>query len=244
MEEIIVLGDLHGLRTWEQIVARHPNSKFVFLGDYNDPYGSTISNEEVLDNFKRLIDFKLAHDEDVILLLGNHDMHYKDTGIAALGSRYNVEIAFDLMMLYDEYSHCFHNAYQCGNLLFTHAGVSEEWFTDTFHAVTKEEAAWQLNHCTAQQEKTLHYCGSSRGGYFPYGGIFWADKSEFAHPLEGYIQIVGHNRVDNIEEWIGENGSKMFYCDSLYRGNYLKIKYIKEEEPLFSFKYVSNVVAM
>lgn len=240
MEEIIVLGDVHGLRTWEQVVKKHPGSKFVFLGDYNDPYGSTISNEEVLDNFKRLIDFKLAHDEDVILLLGNHDMHYKDTEFAVWGTRYNVEMAFDLMMMYDEYSHCFQNAYQCENLLFTHAGVSEEWFADAFLAATRKEAAWLLNHCAGEQEEALHRCGARRGGPFPYGGIFWADKGEFAHPLEGYVQIVGHNRVDTIEEWTGENGAKIFFCDSLYGGNYLRICFPQGKEPYFRIECINK----
>ena len=200
----------------------------------------TISNEEVLDNFKRLIDFKLAYDEDVILLLGNHDMHYKDTEFAVLGTRYNVEIAFDLMMMYDEYSHCFQNAYQCENLLFTHAGVSEEWFADAFQAATRKEAAWQLNHCTGEQDEVLHRCGARRGGPFPYGGIFWADKGEFAHPLEGYVQIVGHNRVDAIEEWTGENGAKIFFCDSLYDGNYLRICFPQGKESYFRTECINK----
>lgn len=240
MEEIIVIGDVHGLRTWEQIVAKHPGSIFVFLGDYNDPYGGAISNEDVLDNFMRLIDFKLAHEEEVTLLLGNHDMHYKDTEFAVLGTRYNVEMAFDLMMMYDEYSHCFQNAYQCENLLFTHAGVSEEWFADAFQAATRKEAAWQLNHCTGEQDEVLHRCGARRGGPFPYGGIFWADKGEFAHPLEGYVQIVGHNRVDAIEEWTGENGAKIFFCDSLYDGNYLRICFPQGKEPYFRTECINK----
>lgn len=239
MEEIIVIGDVHGLRTWEQIVARHPGSKFVFLGDYNDPYGDAISNEEVLDNFKRLIDFKLAHEEEVVLLLGNHDMHYKDIEIAVLGTRFNVDIALDLMKLYDDYNDCFQNAYQYRNLLFTHAGVSEEWFSDTFQATTKDEIAWQLNHCVDGQVEALHYCGVRRGGPFPYGGIFWADKGEFAHPLEGYVQIVGHNRVDAIEEWIGENGAKVFFCDSLYEGSYLRINLSNDREPTFEITNIN-----
>lgn len=228
MEEIIVLGDVHGLRIWEEIVARHPGSKFVFLGDYNDPYGCAISNEEVLENFKRLIDFKLAHEEEVVLLLGNHDMHYKDLELAALGTRFNMDIALDLMRLFDDYSYCFQNAYQCGKLLFTHAGVSKEWFENIFQTTTKKEVAWLLNHCEDQQAEALHHCGASRGGDCPYGGIFWADKGEFAHPLEGFIQIVGHNRVDEIEEWKGENGERMFFCDSLHKGYYLIIHSSKD----------------
>jgi hypothetical protein len=231
MEKIVVIGDVHGLRTWEQVVEKHPNCKYVFLGDYNDPYGHAISDEEVLDNFRRIIDFKLAHMEDVVLLLGNHDMHYKDTEIAAIGSRYNVEIAFDLMMLYDDYSHCFQNAHQEGKLLFTHAGVSEEWFVDAFQAATKKEAAWQLNHCVDKQEEALHRCGVQRGGPFPYGGIFWADKTEFEHPLQGYVQIAGHNRVDSIEIKRDSDypESSIMFCDCLQYGKYLVIDFTKPE---------------
>lgn len=238
MEEMVVIGDVHGLTLWEQVVEKHPDSKFVFLGDYNDPYGHEISDKEVLDNFHRLIDFKLAHMEDVVLLLGNHDMHYVDVELASLCSRFNINLSFDLMMLYDEYCHCFQNAYQYGKLLFTHAGVSEEWFADAFLAVAKEEVAWQLNNCSGLQEKTLHRCGASRGGPFPYGGIFWADKEELVHPLEGYVQIVGHNRVDNVEEYIGENGAKILFCDSLHKGNYLIIDLSKKEEPLFKVRSI------
>lgn len=226
MNKIVVIGDVHGLSTWERIVTKHPGCKYVFLGDYNDPYEYSISNEEVLNNFKRLIEFKLAHEEEVVLLLGNHDMHYMDIELAALGTRYNMDIAFDLMQLYDNYSHCFQYAFQCGKLLFTHAGVSVEWFANAFHAITKEGIAWQLNNCMARQKEALHYCGISRGGTYSYGGIFWADKKELAHPLEGYIQIVGHNRVDNVEEWKGENGEKVIFCDSLFNGNYLVVSHL------------------
>ena len=237
MEKIVVIGDVHGLRTWEQVVEKHPNCKYVFLGDYNDPYGHAISDEEVLDNFRRIIDFKLAHMEDVVLLLGNHDMHYKDTEIAAIGSRYNVEIAFDLMMLYDDYSHCFQNAYQEGNILFTHAGVSEEWFADAFQTTTKEEAAWQLNHSIDGQEEALHRCGVRRGGPYPYGGIFWADKGEFAHPLEGYVQIAGHNKVNSIETKPNPDNTDSFimFCDCLQQGKYLVIDLTQPEGEKFIY---------
>lgn len=233
MKKMVVIGDVHGLTSWEQVVEKHPGSKFVFLGDYNDPYGHTISDEEVLDNFRRLIDFKLAHMEDVTLLLGNHDMHYVDIETALLCTRFNINLSFDLMMLFDEYGYCFQNAYEEGKLLFTHAGVSEEWFANSFQATTKNEIAMQLNNCSGRQKETLHHCGVHRGGKFSSGGIFWADKNELEHPLEGYIQIVGHNRVDNIEEYVGKNGAKILFCDSLHKGNYLTIDLSKKEEPLF-----------
>lgn len=130
------------------------------------------------------------------------------------GTRYNIELAFELMRLYDKYHHCFQYAFQIERFLFTHAGISEEWFTNAFKAIRREEVAWQLNHCTNEQKESLHYCGVNRGGSYSHGGIFWADKEEFIHPLEEYIQFVGHNRVQNIEEWKGVNGGKVFFCDS------------------------------
>ena len=224
MEKIVVIGDIHGLTTWEQVVEKHPDCKYVFLGDYNDPYGHEITDEEVMDNFRRLINFKLDHMENVVLLLGNHDMHYVDVELAPLCTRYNINLSFDLMMLFDEYRHCFQYAHQEGNLLFTHAGVSEEWFSEAFQSNNRDEIALQLNNCKGNQEEALHHCGVGRGGEHVYGGIYWADKKEFTHPLEGYIQVVGHNRVQQIEEWIGENEARIFFCDSLHNGNYLVVE--------------------
>ena len=234
MEKIVVIGDVHGLCAWEQIIEKHPDCKYVFLGDYNDPYGHAITDEEVMDNFRRLIDFKLAHMDDVVLLLGNHDMHYVDVELAPLCTRFNVELSFDLMVLFDEYRHCFQYAHQIGNLLFTHAGVSEEWFTESFCSDDRSNIAIQLNHCERNQEEALHHCGVSRGGDHVYGGICWADKKEFAHPLEGYVQVVGHNRVQQIEEWEGENGARVWFCDSLHRNNYLTILVDESDEMTFT----------
>lgn len=35
---IVVIGDVHGLTCWKDIVKVHKDSMFVFLGDYCDPY--------------------------------------------------------------------------------------------------------------------------------------------------------------------------------------------------------------
>ena len=38
---IVVIGDVHGLTTWKDVVKNHRGSQFVFLGDYYDPYEET-----------------------------------------------------------------------------------------------------------------------------------------------------------------------------------------------------------
>jgi len=53
------------------------------------------------------------------------------------------------------------------------------------------------------------------------GDIFWADMSELKNPLQGYTQIVGHNSVENIENY-SNNGGRVIFCDCLNNGHYLQ----------------------
>ena len=34
----IVIGDIHGSTYWQKVVVENPNCKYIFLGDYIDPY--------------------------------------------------------------------------------------------------------------------------------------------------------------------------------------------------------------
>ena len=73
---IIPIPDIHGLTKWKNIVEEFSNiDKFVFLGDYLDPY-QNISEEDLINNLLQIINFKITHPHQVELLLGNHDTHY------------------------------------------------------------------------------------------------------------------------------------------------------------------------
>ena len=75
-ERIIVIGDIHGEGAWRDIVEKHPGCKYIFLGDYCDPYNYDLSDEEVIANLCSIIEFKKQKMDDVVLLLGNHDIQY------------------------------------------------------------------------------------------------------------------------------------------------------------------------
>ena len=64
---IVVIGDVHGLTKWKDIVKTHRGSQFVFLGDYCDPY-EDIEPDELIKNLRSIIQFKNRHPDDVILL--------------------------------------------------------------------------------------------------------------------------------------------------------------------------------
>ena len=51
--------------------------KIVFLGDYTDPYSHEgIEFWEGLQSLREVIEFKKQHLDNVVLLLGNHDLSY------------------------------------------------------------------------------------------------------------------------------------------------------------------------
>ena len=154
---------------------------------------------------------------------GNHDLHYFCEE-ASPASRFDAGIAGEASSLFLDNLDLFQYAFQDGECLFTHAGVSQLWFDYDFRGEASRSIAEQLNHPAADQVAALHRVGYARGGRAcDTGGIFWADKSELEEPLRGFTQIVGHNRVAEVTERTGPGGGKIVFCDCLRNGLYLYI---------------------
>ena len=219
-KDIIVIGDVHGSTLWQEIVKKHSNCRYVFLGDYCDPY-KDIANEDVLENFKRIIEFKQENPEEVILLLGNHDIHYL-VDDAPMGSRFSLELMMDIEELLVEYADSFQCVYSYDGMLFTHAGVSLPWFEEQFCGNIHGDIAEQLTR--RADDTSLYDCGKARGGKQTYGGIFWADKEELNNLPPHVIQIVGHTRVPEIT-CRQEVDSAVYFCDCLWQEKYMLIEH-------------------
>ena len=223
MRPAVVIGDIHGLDSWKWIVDSHPECKMVFLGDYLDPK-EQVPKVELLRNLEEIVALKRSRPEDVVLLLGHHDLHYFCEE-APLGSRFNADMAEDASRLFRENYEVFQFAHQEGRRLFTHAGVSQEWFDRDFRGDASRPVAEQLNHPADWQVPALMRVGEARGGKRgALGGIFWADRSELFDPLRGFDQFVGHNRVPRIIECEGGHDNKIVYCDCLREGIYLYLE--------------------
>lgn len=219
MKPTIAIGDVHGLTHWKAIVKANEDKRIVFLGDYLDPFGY-IPYQALLKNLWQIIRLKMERPEQVILLLGNHDMHYFSE-LAGCCSRYNETISAAAGKLFREHAGCFMQAYQDGNVLFTHAGVHQRCFTENFKGTFDRPVADQLNYPLDEQRKSLFQIGYCRGGKRgDVGGPMWADLREMDDPLHGYIQVVGHTRVQEIKRCDFANGNRVYFCDSLFRGNY------------------------
>jgi hypothetical protein len=218
---IIAIGDVHGLTYWKEIVTQHPNFRYVFLGDYLDPY-EHIAPQALMDNLMGIICLKEVQPDNTVLLLGNHDLHYFTDKIDK-SSRFNRQIAKEAKQVFTEHKHLFQFAYQEGFHVFTHAGIAHEWFVTDFKGDLCKNVAEQLNHPKPEQEAALYGCGIYRGGNMRYGGIFWADTADLTKPLQAYTQVVGHNRVDDIDEHSQGDG-KIIFCDCLFNKKYLKLE--------------------
>ena len=220
-KETIVFGDVHGLTYWKRAVEENPDCRYIFLGDYFDPY-TDIAPKQLIANMKEIIQLKKDNPNEVILLIGNHDLHYIDLNIYPC-SRFDDRIEKAAHALFSENAHLFQYAFQEENRIFTHAGISQKWFFDDFQGDANKNIAEQLNNPEHDQLPALKRCGWFRGGdRYAVGGILWADIEELDEPLPNYIQFVGHNRVGEIRKYERNNGV-IFFCDCLYNEKYLKL---------------------
>lgn len=222
MKKTIAIGDIHGRTNWKKIVEEHPNDRIVFLGDYCDPY-DPVRNFDVLSNLLDIIELKTRRKDDIILLLGNHDMHYL-YGNFPVGTRYNEGIAELIKCLFEERREYFQFAYQEDNTLYTHAGVSNSWWKYYFKGVTGEGApsfADQLNNPSDEQLKAMFLVGYVRGGSVNHGGIFWADLQETCNnQLPGVHQVVGHTQMESMQTVSQAEDTSITYCDCLSQDEY------------------------
>ena len=201
-KKILIIPDVHGRTFWKPALETGDYEKIVFLGDYTDPYEMEgITNRDALKNFKSIIAFKQQNPEKVVLLLGNHDLHYYSEYYYELtgGVRYDSVSAVALQRLFTKYHSFFQLAWETDwgskHYLFSHAGVTQSWLKRNMELIRKPDAQ-HLNHLLLSNEglNSLAQVGQMRWGYYPSGSMVWADVSELlvSPPIIDTYQIVGH----------------------------------------------------
>ena len=208
MTDTIIIPDIHGRDFWRWTVAqRKEEDTLIFLGDYLDPY----ENEWIYwsDAYKGLLDIialKRENPEKVVLLLGNHDLHYLFPNLR--GSRYNEYQAEKIRKTFEDNMDCFQMAAECKiderRYLLTHAGVNKAWvqkYADVFGPVDKLTAD-TFNSLMFKDAfvEALGDVSFLRWGSAPAGSMVWADVEEFEWSearLPDVIQVFGHTLQDN-----------------------------------------------
>lgn len=205
---IIIIPDIHGRDFWRWTVThRKEEDSVVFLGDYLDPYEDEwIYWSDAYKGLLDIIELKRANPEKVVLLLGNHDLHYLFPGIR--GSRYNEYQAEKIRKTFQENLDCFQMAAESEidghRYLFTHAGVNKVWaekYAGLFGPVEKITAE-TFNRLMFKDEfvGALSDISMFRWGRDNAGSMVWADVEEFEWSearLPNVIQVFGHTLQDN-----------------------------------------------
>lgn len=224
--KIISVGDIHGRPYWKEIDPSKYD-KIIFVGDYCDSY--THSDVEIESNLLNIIELKKNNPDKVVLLLGNHDIHYMFLSEGYEGSGFRPSMAINLNMIFRHHKDLFQIAFQIENYLWSHAGVSFGWYDynkkeieDIAERFDTINLADTFNHMLLKSEnRILQQVGRKRDGRYSFGGIVWADRSETREQyIDGYHQIVGHTPINTITMFGDEKGS-IRYIDVLGEVDYI-----------------------
>ena len=93
-KKIIIIPDVHGRRFWRDAIQSDDYDKVIFLGDYLDPYPDEgIGPFTAQEGLERILLYHDEHPDKVVLLLGNHDLHYLNEHYRdlSMSCRYNEE---------------------------------------------------------------------------------------------------------------------------------------------------------
>ena len=214
---MIIIPDIHGLNFWKEAVDGREEDIIVFLGDYLDPYPHDFPDktadeiwEQTWNNFNDIIEFKKKHPSNVVLLLGNHDLHYIYPKMDD-SSRYDYERAAQIKEKFDENQDISLLAYERTitgkRFIFSHAGMRKLWTADWFgSSVTDKNVVDYMNNGYLTNDpslpRALDQYSTYRGGWESYGSMVWADVrewwSEKPHSSSfGDVQVFGHTQLDD-----------------------------------------------
>ena len=235
--KLVAIGDIHGRDIWKQIVAKeHDADEFVFVGDYFDSF--TVKGPDQINNFLDIIEFKKQSKVPVTLLIGNHDHHYYP-GVDDSGtSGYQTLLAPSIKYVVNENKQYLQAAYQVGEFVFTHAGLSSEWLDDTIEDWNVDNVVEKVNELFQYQPGKIAYRSYKQVGDQVYGAQGYGNEA-FQGPIwirptalmnankktlrKKIIQVVGHTPQDNIDIEGKATGGRYYFIDTLEynQGQYL-----------------------
>lgn len=228
----IIIGDVHGRTNWKQIVEKEKDAdKFIFLGDYFDPYDWTLTLDDLINNFRDILDFKIKNPDKVILLIGNHDLAAFDS--MANKCRY-VEGTYENM------APIFYNAIKDGviqlcyfisdKIVCSHAGFSKTWLDNSGLSFDEDSLNKDFREQVENKTAITTYDFIYRKGDFwvdgsgnnIWQGPLWIrPESLMRNKPNDIIQCVGHTRIyKNTNQIHKLNRIKILLCDCLEHGEY------------------------
>lgn len=215
----IICADIHGRNFWKKAVAEKKDDEMIiFLGDYLEPYTGyeDITHQDAYENFLEILEYKKAHKDDCILLLGNHDFACIDKTMISCRHDYgnhmrNEKLFKDNIELFQL---CHSIKIGDKEFWFSHSGIHKDWFERFFNPNELEDVVWDseerdnpvkfLNEQFSKNYEEMLYFLSMYSRYrgwsmYEHGSCIWADCREWTSvedEYEGVYQIFGHTMLD------------------------------------------------
>jgi predicted phosphodiesterase len=202
--KIIVIGDIHGRTTWKNVI-KQPYDKVIFVGDYFD--SKEISQNKCLSNYLDIIEFKKSDPDKVILLFGNHDLHYLDIDETYSGYQPGISIIINEILTKHIKEKLHLMCYQYDNYLFSHAGVTNTWF-NKLYLIDGESISDTINAYFHNFELNVFKFTIGKN-YDKYGDDIcqpptWVRlPSLYNDRIKDFTHIVGHTHDDDIRIYDG-----------------------------------------
>jgi hypothetical protein len=231
--ETVIIGDLHGNNSWKRLVEKHPESNFIFIGDYFDSRSIPVKIQ--ICNFIEILEFKNSHDHEVILLWGNHDVHYlsqMDNRCASGFQKGNAYIQLNILLQAN--MHLLKMAHRIDDIIFTHAGVSNTWLKN--RGWDNEPIEEFVNDVWRYKPLSFEFDSSFKNvdsGDEVHQSPIWIRPNSLQWDNEDtltdkYIQVVGHTTRHEIDmdngryyfiDTLGPSGEYLIYNDKKFSVN-------------------------
>jgi hypothetical protein len=210
MEEILIVPDIHGRDFWKP--ALDYKGMVIFLGDYTDPYPQEgFTQDHAYKGLLQIVEFKKQNPDRVILLVGNHELHYYSRRYAA--GRFDPEYfeRYNQILTGKDTANLFQLCKQIDNILFIHAGLTKAWYDAHYSEFSKlgNTLEERLNNLFRTNLTAFDEASYYRYGFHPSGSPLWADVSEFLDETEHFDnsikQIIGHTQLRGDDPYVKAN---------------------------------------
>lgn len=244
MKKVVVIGDIHASKIWKDILQQETDcDKVIFLGDYFDTY-EEISPQEEADNFRQILKYKEDNkDKEIIILLGNHDIHYLPAIDETYTSGFNPIKKVVLNDILSNWKDIFKICHNEGRFTFSHAGISSVFCDKVLEEWNENDVYDKLNQLFIDSPYKFLFNPRCRD---PYGdnmiqSPIWIRPYSLKVAnrdtvLENMVQVVGHTNImssmfpddcrhslkKDFSIQIGEKGGYI-YNDSLSKKRYVII---------------------
>lgn len=246
----VVFGDIHGRMIWWDIIQAEKPDKVIFLGDYVSTHDD-ISDEQQCINLEDILNYKADNPDKVVLLRGNHDIqhlgyHWAEcTGyFPKVGQWLSESHMKERFLNLTQWVHIE------GNMLFSHAGVSQVWWDYLNLGKPTKDNLLKINEI---EPSTIFAFTPSRMSDY-YGDSYtqpctWIRPMSLAqNHIKGWDQVVGHTRVrkpGNVMpdlEFYRENwdiSMREFWCIDA-----LPLQYMVIEDGMGMMKDVKDIISV